>query len=118
ESTNETVTLPDFWIDRFEVTNRQFKQFMDAGGYQKRDYWTIPIVKGDRTLDWSEAVQQFRDATGRPGPSTWEVGTYPEGQDDYPVSGVSWDESAAYAAFAGKSLPPTYHWYRASGPSG
>jgi eukaryotic-like serine/threonine-protein kinase len=118
ESTNETVTLPDFWIDRFEVTNRQFKQFMDGGGYQKRDYWTIPIAKGDRTLDWSEAMQQFRDTTGRPGPSTWELGTYAEGQDDYPVSGVSWYEAVAYAAFAGKSLPTTYHWYRASGAFG
>src|SRR5262249_53841505 len=33
-----TVTLDDFWIDKYEVTNRQFKAFMDAGGYAKRDY--------------------------------------------------------------------------------
>jgi len=39
----------------------------------------------------------FRDATGRPGPSNWEAGSYPAGQDDYPVNGISWYEAAAYA---------------------
>src|SRR5262249_53546310 len=50
--------------------------------------------------------------TGRPGPATWEAGKYPDGQDDYPVAGVSWYEAAAYAAFAGKALPTIYHWSR------
>src|SRR6185436_8770713 len=56
----------------------------------------------------------FRDTTGRPGPATWELGTYPEGQADFPVGGVSWYEAAAYAAFAGKSLPTAFHWYNAA----
>jgi eukaryotic-like serine/threonine-protein kinase len=51
----------------------------------------------------------------RPGPSTWELGEYPEGQDDYPVTGVSWYEAAAYAEFAGRSLPTVYHWLGAAG---
>ena len=57
------------------------------------------------------------DRTGRPGPSTWEMGDYPEGKDDYPVSGVSWFEAAAYAEFRGKSLPTIYHWARAALPA-
>ena len=52
--------------------------------------------------------------TGRPGPSTWQGGTYPEGQDDYPVSGVCWYEAAAYAKYADKSLPTIYHWLGAT----
>ena len=56
----------------------------------------------------------FRDATGRPGPATWELGTYVAGQEDYPVAGVSWYEAAAYARWAGKSLPTLYHWSRAA----
>ena len=36
------------------------------------------------------------------------------GQDDYPVTGVSWYEAAAYARWAGKSLPTIYHWSRAA----
>ena len=39
---------------------------------------------------------RFRDATGRPGPATWRSGTYPDGQADFPVGGVSWYEAAAY----------------------
>jgi dienelactone hydrolase len=56
----------------------------------------------------------FRDATGRPGPATWELGTFPKGQEKHPVAGVSWYEAAAYAEFAGKSLPTIYHWNRAA----
>ena len=68
-----------------------------------------------RTVSWEEAVAEFRDTTGRPGPATWELGTYPEGQDDWPVRGVSWYEAAAYARFAGKSLPTVHHWRLAAG---
>jgi eukaryotic-like serine/threonine-protein kinase len=57
-------------------------------------------------------VARFVDSTGRPGPATWEVGTYPEGRTDFPVGGVSWYEAAAYAAWAGKSLPTVFHWNR------
>jgi serine/threonine protein kinase/dienelactone hydrolase len=110
-----TGDLEDFWIDRLEVTNRQFKAFVDHGGYQRREYWRAPFVDGTRTLSWDEAMAKLRDATGRPGPSTWEFGTYPEGHADFPVGGVSWYEAAAYAEFAGKSLPTMYHWYRAAG---
>jgi pimeloyl-ACP methyl ester carboxylesterase len=55
-------------------------------------------------------MAEFRDATGRPGPATWELGTYPEGQENYPVAGISWYEAAAYAEYVGKSLPTLYHW--------
>jgi len=109
------VTLGEFWLDRTEVTNRQFKAFVDAGGYAKRAYWRVPFVKDGRTLPFETAVAEFRDATGRPGPATWELGTYAEGREDFPVSGVSWYEAAAYAEFGGKSLPTIYHWYRATG---
>jgi cephalosporin-C deacetylase-like acetyl esterase len=57
----------------------------------------------------------LRDPTGREGPSTWDLGAYKDGEGDWPVSGVSWYEAAAYAAFAGKTLPTVYHWYSASG---
>ena len=103
-----------YFIDRHEVTNRQFKQFVDQGGYQKREYWKTPFVKDGKPVSWEEAMAEFRDATGRPGPSTWEGGTFPAGRDDFPVTGVSWYEAAAYAAFAGKSLPTLSHWYLAA----
>jgi hypothetical protein len=61
----EALTLPavelsDYWIDKFEVTNAEFKQFVDQGGYQKQEYWkvgiclthqtTIPSMRGWKTI--------------------------------------------------------------------
>jgi dienelactone hydrolase len=103
-----------FWIDRYEVTNRQFKEFVDRGGYRNRAYWKEPFQSNGKTLSWEASMSQFLDATGRPGPATWELGTYPEGKAEFPVGGVSWYEAAAYAEFAGKSLPTVYHWFSAA----
>ena len=108
--------VPSFLIDRFEITNRQFKQFVEAGGYRRRDFWPNPFVRDGRGVSWEEAMQRFQDATGHPGPSTWKRGEYPPGQDDSPVGGVSWFEAAAYAVFAGKRLPTIYHWEVAASP--
>lgn len=105
--------LDGFWLGTYEVTNRQFKQFVDAGGYTNPDYWTEPFVKDGVTVPWSEAMNAFRDSTGRPGPATWSLGTHPEGQDDFPVGGVSWYEAAAYAAYEGTRLPTVQQWLRA-----
>jgi serine/threonine protein kinase/formylglycine-generating enzyme required for sulfatase activity/predicted esterase len=109
-----TVEVPDFHIDQFEVTNREYKKFVDAGGYQRPELWKHPIVRDGRTLPWAAAVREMTDSTGRPGPSGWELGSYSEGQGELPVDGVSWYEAAAYAEFAGKRLPSIYHWMRAA----
>ncbi len=109
--------LPAFYIDRFEVTNRQYQRFVDQGGYQKREYWKEKFVRDGKELSWEQAMDLLRDSAGRPGPSTWEAGHYAAGQADYPVGGVSWYEAAAYAEFAGKSLPVIAQWFLAA-PSG
>jgi formylglycine-generating enzyme required for sulfatase activity/predicted esterase len=110
----EPVQLKDYWMDRYEVSNKQFKRFVESGGYQKREYWKYPFRKEGRAVSWEDAMAEFRDVTGRPGPATWEAGDYPKGQDELPVGGVSWYEAAAYAEFAGKSLPTVYHWNNAA----
>ncbi len=111
----EAGNLEDFFIDKFEVTNKQYKAFIDKGGYQKREYWKHKFIKDGDTLSWEEAISHFCDATGRPGPATWQAGDYSDGKDDFPVNGVSWYEAAAYAEFVGKSLPTIYHWRWAAG---
>ena len=95
----EAVALDEFWIDKYEVTNREYKAFVDDGGYRDDRFW-------DEGVDRST----FVDTTGRAGPAGWALGSYPDGEDDLPVSGVSWFEAAAYAAWAGKSLPTVFHW--------
>ncbi|HET9370143.1 MAG TPA: protein kinase [Vicinamibacterales bacterium] len=108
------LTFPDFWIDRHEITNREYKAFVDAGGYRRREFWIHPFVRSGRALSWDEAMATFVDATGRAGPATWQGGTYPDGQDTWPVTGVSWHEADAYLRFAGKQLLTLPHWQHAS----
>ncbi|UCG50500.1 MAG: protein kinase, partial [Candidatus Latescibacterota bacterium] len=108
------LPLADFLIDRYEVTNRQFQVFVDSGGYERPDLWRHTFVQDGDTLSWEEAMAFFQDATGRAGPATWELSAYPEGRADFPVTGVSWYEAAAYAEFAGKSLPTIHHWVHAA----
>jgi hypothetical protein len=110
------VVLPDFWIDKQEVTNREFKRFVDAGGYRNAKYWKERFGNEGRELSFDEAMGRFRDGTGQTGPATWELGSYPEGHADFPVAGISWFEALAYANFVGKTLPTVYHWYRAAPP--
>jgi formylglycine-generating enzyme required for sulfatase activity len=82
--TDVRVPLNDYYIDKFEVSNREFKEFIDAGGY---------VQPGQ------PAMQEFKDRTGLPGPRNWRSGTYPENMADYPVTGINWYEAAAYARF-------------------
>lgn len=106
--------LGDFWIDKYEVTNKQFKRFVDDGGYRTAAYWKHELVREGQILSWDQAMAELVDATGRPGPATWEAGDYPEGKGDFPVAGVSWYEAAAYAEYVGKALPTIYHWNKAA----
>ncbi|MEE9169141.1 MAG: protein kinase, partial [bacterium] len=110
----EVKTIGDYLMDIHEVSNKAYKRFVDAGGYQNQDLWKHTFVKDGQTLSWRRAVALMVDKTGKPGPATWEVGDYPDGQEDFPVTGVSWFEAAAYAEFAGKKLPTIYHWDRAA----
>jgi serine/threonine protein kinase/pimeloyl-ACP methyl ester carboxylesterase len=101
----------NYVIDKYEVTNKQYKEFVDHGGYQKSEYWKQRFTdENGQQLTFKEAMDRFRDQTNLNAPATWEGGTYPEGQDDHPVGGVSWYEAAAYAEFIGKMLPPLDLW--------
>ncbi len=105
--------LPPSYLDKYEVTNSQYQKFIDDGGYRDQRYWKEPFVEGGHTIAWSEAIARFRDKTGRAGPATWEGGHFPVGQGDYPVSGVSWFEASAYAAYVGAALPTFAQWFSA-----
>jgi len=104
-----------FYIDKYEVTNQMFKEFMDQGGYQNPGFWQNEFILTGDNLTFDEAMVHFKDLTGRPGPATWEAGDYPDGEENYPVNGISWYEAAAYAVYAKKSLPTLSHWQSAAG---
>ncbi len=85
----DTKKLDAYWIDRYEVSNAEFKRFVEAGGYETEKFWKQPFVKDGRVLASKDAMALFKDKTGLPGPATWSLGTFPEGEGDLPVGGVS-----------------------------
>jgi formylglycine-generating enzyme required for sulfatase activity len=68
----------------------------------------------DRTEVTNAAYKKFVDATGHKPPTNWTGGSYPEGRDNFPVTGVSWQDAADYAAWAGKRLPTETEWEAAA----
>jgi formylglycine-generating enzyme required for sulfatase activity len=70
--------LPPFFIDRVEVTNRDFQKFVDAGGYRRAEFWPHPFTTGGRTLSWAQAMDRSATDPGQQ-PTTWEGGHYREG---------------------------------------
>ncbi len=106
--------LDDYFIDRYEVSNADFRAFVTGGGYTNPVLWPHPLVVDGDTLGFAEAMKRFVDRTGLPGPRGWTSQEAPHGQDDYPVTGVSWYEAAAYCAFRGKRLPSVFQWEKAA----
>ncbi len=111
------IDLKAFRIGRHEVTNREYRAFVRAGGYADQRYWEHPFNRGGKLLSWEGGIRLLVDQTGRPGPATWEGGDPAQGTEDLPVGGLSWYEAASYARFAGRSLPTIYHWSAAAGIS-
>ena len=74
-STTDPIALEPFMIDRFEVTNEQFKRFVDNGGYARAEYWDgLPFTIDGQPASWQKWSAQFRDTTGAPGPAPWASG--------------------------------------------
>ena len=109
---------PRFAVQKYEVTNAEFKEFVDAGGYRNRLYWQgLSFADHGDAITVDDALALFVDKTGRPGPSTWQLSNFETGEADLPVGGISWFEAMAYARFRGLALPTIYHWTRfALGP--
>jgi predicted esterase len=90
---------------------------MDAGGYSNSQYWVeMDFIQDGVSISFEQAKEIMTDSTGMTGPAGWEVGTYLQGTENKPVTGVSWYEALAYARYKGNILPPMYHWAKAAFP--
>jgi sulfatase modifying factor 1 len=127
EAPVRTVTLDGFWIDTFEVTNLQFKAFVDATDYitvaeRVPDPALIPGAPPDMLKPGSVMFRQPEALISRnmmqwwiykPG-ADWRhpegPGTTIEGKMDYPVVHIAFEDAQTYAAWAGRSLPTEAQW--------
>lgn len=113
-STASKVNLDAYFIDKYEVSNAEFKEFINAGGYIKPELWKVPFVKDGKEISMSEALSLLKDKTGLPAPRSWTNQTFAEGKADFPVTDITWYEAAAYAEFRGKKLPTVFQWEKAA----
>jgi eukaryotic-like serine/threonine-protein kinase len=95
--------LQPYYLDRFEVTNAEYRQFVRSGGYTNRALWS-----------GSPASVRFVDRTGLAAPREWVNQEPPADKGNHPVTGVSWYEASAYCASRGKRLPTLFEWEKAS----
>lgn len=108
------VVLDDYWLDKYEVSNREYAEFVAGGGYEIPRYWQHVFVDDARELSFAESMARFVDRDGKPGPAGWQDGGYENDGADMPVRGVSWFEADAYCRFRGKELPTLFHWSAAN----
>jgi len=106
-----------YLIDKNEVTNEEYKKFVDAGGYKNPSLWSIPTLLNGKPFNIDLAQKLFVDQTGFSGPATWSNGSFPDGKAKFPVNGISWFEADAYAKFMKKNLPSVHQWAKAATPS-
>ncbi len=93
------------YLDRYQVTNRQFYRFVLAGGYEQFALWEEDVLP---------ALLEFVDETDQLAPRFWHDGQYPIELADHPVVGISWYEAEAYARWLGKRLPTDPEWLKAA----
>jgi len=108
------VNIAPYSISKYEVTNEEYKAFVDAGGYENPEYWNFPYEINGEMLTFEKTVILFVDKYGKFGPANWSYGNYPDGQGAFPVTGISWFEAVAFANYRGLSLPNLYQWANAA----
>ncbi len=95
EKPRHTVYIDAFYIDKYEVTNAQYKKFIDANPQWRKDRILRKYHDGDYLKHWDE-------------------NNYPHGKGDHPIVYVSWYAAMAYAQWEGKRLPIEAEWEKAA----
>ena len=111
----EDIKLFPFSLSTNEVSNKDYQEFVDEGGYENPKYWDFPFEIGNKIYDFNSSVKLFTDKYGKLGPANWSYGKFPSGLENHPVTGISWFEARAYARYKNLTLPNVFQWTYASG---
>ncbi len=97
-----------YYMDKFEITNEQFAEFINSDGYELREYWIID----DGSISVEDLGWQYNGKNKWQCPKFWDLSNIPYWQNDIysnklntPVVGITWFEAYAYSKWAGRSLP-------------
>jgi formylglycine-generating enzyme required for sulfatase activity len=124
EHPQHTVEVGDFWIGKYPVTNAQYARFVEAGGYDERQYWTGDGwawrigVYDSKAPNWLQDHLSQRPPEKRNRPFWWDDPRW--SLPNHPVVGVSWFEALAYVRwlteFTGRAcrLPTEAEWEKAA----
>lgn len=96
ETPRHEVKIDSFYLDKFEVTNAQFKAFLDKNPQWRRERIPASLHNGKYLQDWSGGEGSGND--------------FPKEKADYPVVNVSWYAAVAFCRAQGKRLPSEAEW--------
>jgi len=105
------VFVPAFKLDRLLTTNAEYANFVEEGGYERREWWSEEGWAWRERENCEMPLYWTRDGHDWRGRAMFGEGLI---EPQHPVTGISWYEAEAYARFMGKRLPSEAEWEKAA----